>query len=244
VREGGHWVRKRLSDGGKGRGINERFDQVNSNEDGQREGRGERGQNLRMLDWTWCKMRKDSDKTSSDTRSFSSSPPTACLSLQAEAMHEVRVLSQLNHPNVIKYLDSFNEGSTLYIVTELAEGGNLTDALKRIRQRGGLLPEKQVRVNRLDVVATAMMDDDDVDVDVDVDDDIHGDDDDDDDGVAGLEVLSPNSCRPAPHPFPQDLAPRHQSHEHFLDKGRQHQGAITSIHWLIHSHQSTNSLAQ
>jgi len=38
---------------------------------------------------------------------------------QAEAAHEVRVLSQLNHPNVIKYLDSFNEGSTLLSVPSL-----------------------------------------------------------------------------------------------------------------------------
>uniref|UniRef100_A0A7S0VHZ0 non-specific serine/threonine protein kinase n=1 Tax=Hemiselmis tepida TaxID=464990 RepID=A0A7S0VHZ0_9CRYP len=63
---------------------------------------------------------------------------------QAEAAHEVRVLSKLSHPNVIRYLDSFNHGSTLFIVTELAEGGNLTDALKRIRQRGTLLSEKLV----------------------------------------------------------------------------------------------------
>jgi len=63
---------------------------------------------------------------------------------QAEAAHEVRVLSKLSHPNVIRYLDSFNQGSTLFIVTELAEGGNLTDALKRTRQRGTLLSEKLV----------------------------------------------------------------------------------------------------
>jgi len=29
-------------------------------------------------------------------------------------------------------------------VTELAEGGNLTDALKRTRSHGGLLPERQI----------------------------------------------------------------------------------------------------
>jgi len=63
---------------------------------------------------------------------------------QAEAAHEVRVLSKLSHPNVIRYLDSFNQGTTLFIVTELADGGNLTDALKRTRQRGALLPEKLV----------------------------------------------------------------------------------------------------
>ncbi len=40
---------------------------------------------------------------------------------RAEAANEVLALKALDHPYVIKYLDSFQEDSTLCIVTELAE---------------------------------------------------------------------------------------------------------------------------
>jgi NIMA (never in mitosis gene a)-related kinase len=63
---------------------------------------------------------------------------------QAGATHEVNVLSKLNHPFVIKYLQSFQDANTLNIVTELAEGGSLYDLLKRIGRTRTFLTEKQV----------------------------------------------------------------------------------------------------
>ena len=85
---------------------------------------------------------------------------------QMEAANEIRVLRALNHPHVIRYLDSFHEGTTLCIVTELAEvsrqmlafsnrkvmkklklllqGGNLMEKLKLVGQRREQLPERAV----------------------------------------------------------------------------------------------------
>jgi NIMA (never in mitosis gene a)-related kinase len=46
---------------------------------------------------------------------------------QMEAANEIRALKAVDHPYVIRYLDSFQEDTTLCIVTELAEvNGPLT----------------------------------------------------------------------------------------------------------------------
>lgn len=63
---------------------------------------------------------------------------------QAGAAHEVKILSKLNHPFVIRYLESFQDASTLNIVTELAEGGSLYDLLKKTGRTRSSLSEKQV----------------------------------------------------------------------------------------------------
>ena len=43
--------------------------------------------------------------------------------------HEARVVSQLEHPNIAKLLDSGTAGDVWYLVFELVEGANLTDVL-------------------------------------------------------------------------------------------------------------------
>ena len=58
-------------------------------------------------------------------------------------MVQVRVLSQMKHPNIVGYLESFEERGNLYIVMDYCDGGDL---FKKINdQRGRLLEEDIVR---------------------------------------------------------------------------------------------------
>ena len=51
------------------------------------------------------------------------------------ALNEARVLGILNHPNIIKYYDSFlnSEASCMYMVMEYAAGGTLFDLIEKRR---------------------------------------------------------------------------------------------------------------
>eukprot|EP00736_Rhodelphis_marinus_P002543 Rmarinus@m.19417 len=68
----------------------------------------------------------------------------SCLSRkeQEEAINEVRVLSQLDNEYVVKYFDSFVDKSSLNIVMELAERGDLHHLLKSLK--GKSLPENRI----------------------------------------------------------------------------------------------------
>ena len=47
------------------------------------------------------------------------------------ALNEVKVLSKMDHPNIIAYYDSFEKDGILMIEMEYADGGNLADFLAK-----------------------------------------------------------------------------------------------------------------
>ncbi|XP_071942036.1 uncharacterized protein [Antedon mediterranea] len=59
------------------------------------------------------------------------------------ALNEVRVLSMLDHPNIISYYDSFEEDGTLMIEMEYADGGTLSQFLNN-QQRKRELEEREI----------------------------------------------------------------------------------------------------
>jgi NIMA (never in mitosis gene a)-related kinase len=63
---------------------------------------------------------------------------------QTEAANEVKVLSSLKHPYIVRYHESFLENGTLAIVMDYAEGGDLANRIKRQSQKQELFAEGQV----------------------------------------------------------------------------------------------------
>lgn len=60
------------------------------------------------------------------------------------AKTEVEVLKQMTHSNITMYIESFVEGSKLYIVMEHADGGDLSNAITRRKTLGQNWPEEEV----------------------------------------------------------------------------------------------------
>jgi len=58
-----------------------------------------------------------------------------------EAKKEIKLLASFNHPNIVRYRDSFLEMGKLHIVMDYAEGGDLHNLLKDTAAAGRLLPE-------------------------------------------------------------------------------------------------------
>ncbi len=51
---------------------------------------------------------------------------------------EIEIMKMLEHPNVIKVYEIFEEESMLYLVLELCEGGDLFDFIKKTSVESGL----------------------------------------------------------------------------------------------------------
>ena len=57
---------------------------------------------------------------------------------------EVTILSTLEHPNIIRYYESFQQGSSLFIVMELVEGATLLDHINSLNEKKDTMPEGRV----------------------------------------------------------------------------------------------------
>ncbi len=62
------------------------------------------------------------------------------------ALNEVRILASINHPNIIGYKEAFFEEATssLCIVMEFADGGDLLGMISDHKKRGTAFSEKEV----------------------------------------------------------------------------------------------------
>ena len=54
---------------------------------------------------------------------------------------EVRILSKLRHPNIVRYVESFADDQSVFIVMELAEGASLAERIAGFRSANARAPE-------------------------------------------------------------------------------------------------------
>lgn len=59
-----------------------------------------------------------------------------------DCLKEVRLLQQLKHPNIINYNESFIQGTKLFIVLELADGGDLSKLIKYYQKKRQIINER------------------------------------------------------------------------------------------------------
>ncbi|KAL5459938.1 hypothetical protein EMCRGX_G033330 [Ephydatia muelleri] len=59
-----------------------------------------------------------------------------------EAKKEVKVLAQMKHPNIVSYLESFEDGGILYILMDYCDAGDLYSKINE--QKGKLMMEEQI----------------------------------------------------------------------------------------------------
>ena len=56
-------------------------------------------------------------------------------------LNEIRVMTALDHPNIVRIYEFFEDSSYFYLVMELCTGGQLFDRLQEFRQ----FPENQAK---------------------------------------------------------------------------------------------------
>ena len=65
-------------------------------------------------------------------------------SQRIEVQKEIKLLENLDHPNIITYFSSFNENGNFYIITEYLNGGNLQNILNLSKENGKYISEEKL----------------------------------------------------------------------------------------------------
>mmetsp|Transcript_11852 Transcript_11852/g.22579 ORF Transcript_11852/g.22579 Transcript_11852/m.22579 type:complete len:343 (+) Transcript_11852:428-1456(+) len=74
---------------------------------------------------------------------------------RSDCITEVKLLQALDHPNIIKYMDSFIVDNELIIQLEFAEGGDLGALIEQRRREGGVFEELEIWSSFVQVVSAA-----------------------------------------------------------------------------------------
>jgi len=69
---------------------------------------------------------------------------------------EISLLQKLDHPNLIQYHEHFHHENDLYIVMELATGGQMAQKVEAVRKAGGIPVEESLLWGWLNDVASAL----------------------------------------------------------------------------------------
>ncbi|KAL8270930.1 hypothetical protein Esti_005142 [Eimeria stiedai] len=57
---------------------------------------------------------------------------------------EVKLLATLDHPFIVRYLDSYIEGQNLHIVMNFCDGGDLAGVIRKYKEKNERISEKQI----------------------------------------------------------------------------------------------------
>ena len=60
-------------------------------------------------------------------------------------LYEISIHKSLVHPNVVKFIDFFEDSKNVYIILELCESGNLNDYFKNLCKREKSLSDSEIR---------------------------------------------------------------------------------------------------
>ena len=66
-----------------------------------------------------------------------------------DILREINILKSLNHPNILKYIHSFNDSKNIYILTELCENKTLRNLLKK----RGTLTELEIQYYAIQMIS-------------------------------------------------------------------------------------------
>ena len=97
-----------------------------------------------MKELSLKELQKASGITISSGSNSSASSADAVHLAAKEMGKEVEILSQLDHPNIVRYYTSFLEGPSVYIVMELVEGASLLDHINSWVEKGTMMPEEAI----------------------------------------------------------------------------------------------------